>query len=130
MRFLCCTKGDFDMPNRNRKGPLGEGFMTGRGAGLCAGFAAPGSLNSGAGRGSGMGRGGHKRGWRHQFHAAGLCGWQRAAETATVATPVAFATVADKQEIAALKEQATSLQNTLNQMQKSIEELEARPRPE
>jgi hypothetical protein len=121
------------MPNRDRTGPLGQGSMTGRRAGLCAGIAAQGNLNPSAGRGMGRGRrgcGGFGHGWRHQLHATGLRGWQRAAETTTVATPAAFATVAAEREITALKEQATSLRDTLNQMQKRIEELEASPRPE
>ena len=49
------------MPAGDRTGPNGMGSMTGRGAGVCAGFAAPGYMNSGpaarCGRGRGFGRG-------------------------------------------------------------------------
>lgn len=47
------------MPAGDRTGPNGMGAMTGRGAGICAGFATPGYMNTGrvAGRGRGCGRG-------------------------------------------------------------------------
>ncbi len=117
------------MPFRDRTGPLGQGPMTGRGAGRCAGLTVPGSMNPDSGRGMGRcNRGGQGRGWRHQFNATGLPGWQRASATAPVATPAQFATVAPEQEMAALKGQAESLQTTLNQMRKRIDELEAEPK--
>lgn len=46
------------------------GPMTGRGRGYCGGQGGPGARRGG-------GRGG--RGYRHQFYATGLTGWQRAA---------------------------------------------------
>lgn len=67
------------MPHGDRTGPVGEGPMTGRGMGYCAGCDEPGFANPApgfAGRGAGRGQGG--RGFRHQFHATGLTGWQRA----------------------------------------------------
>jgi hypothetical protein len=45
----------------------------------------------------------------------------------TVATPAQFAKALPEQEIAILKGQAESLQTTLNQMRKRIEEIEAKP---
>ncbi|OGC41855.1 hypothetical protein A2Y85_03345 [candidate division WOR-3 bacterium RBG_13_43_14] len=66
------------MPAGDGTGPLGYGPMTGRGAGYCAGFAAPGYVNPMPGRGwfgFGRGRGGggfHRgggRGWRNWFCA-------------------------------------------------------------
>ena len=59
------------MPGGDRKGPMGEGPMTGRGLGLCAGNDTPGSVTEieqvrGVGRGIGRGLG---RGSRHgQMH--------------------------------------------------------------
>jgi len=44
------------MPRGDGTGPLGQGPMTGRGAGLCAGYPTPG-MGRGMGRGMGMGRG-------------------------------------------------------------------------
>ena len=67
------------MPHGDQTGPMGQGPMTGRGMGYCAGYEQPGFANPTpgfAGRGAGMGRGG--RGFRNQFHATGLTGWQRA----------------------------------------------------
>ena len=45
------------MPQGDRTGPRGQGSMTGRGAGYCAGFAVPGFMNTGFGRGMGRGFG-------------------------------------------------------------------------
>ena len=45
------------MPRGNRTGPLGDGPMSGRGAGYCAGNDRPGFANSGRGFGRGMGQG-------------------------------------------------------------------------
>ena len=50
-------------------GPLGMGSMTGRGAGICAGFKTPGYANLRVGRGMWFGRG---RGYRHMFWIVGL----------------------------------------------------------
>jgi len=65
------------MPRGDRTGPMGMGPMTGRAAGFCAGNAVPGYANPAPGRGFGMGRGGRGRGFRHEFFATGLPGWQR-----------------------------------------------------
>ncbi len=43
------------MPRGDGTGPLGMGPITGRGAGYCAGFLTPGSMNSLGGR-MGLGR--------------------------------------------------------------------------
>jgi hypothetical protein len=40
------------MPGRDKTGPMGMGPATGRGAGSCALFAAPGYLNAGLGQNS------------------------------------------------------------------------------
>ena len=52
------------MPRMDGTGPEGLGPMTGGGRGLCA-------------PGTGRGRGG--RGWRHEYYATGLTGWERGA---------------------------------------------------
>ena len=39
------------MPQGDGTGPRGQGPMTGRGMGYCAGFAVPGCMNTGFGRG-------------------------------------------------------------------------------
>ena len=45
------------MPGGDRKGPSGEGPMTGRGAGFCSGSDQPGYTSGGVGRGMGLRRG-------------------------------------------------------------------------
>jgi hypothetical protein len=75
------------MPAGDRTGPRGMGPRTGRGAGYCAGYSAPGYANAVPGRGYGMGWGrgmawggwgpGRGRGWRHRYYAPGLPGWAR-----------------------------------------------------
>ena len=56
--------------------------MTGRRAGYCVGYDAPGYANAMPGRGLGMGWGrgrgrGGGRGWRNMYYATGLPGWAR-----------------------------------------------------
>lgn len=74
------------MPRGNGRGPQGMGPMTGRGAGVCAGFGTPGYGNragggfgfgGGFGCGRGGGRGGFGRGYRNMFYATGQPGWAR-----------------------------------------------------
>jgi len=50
------------MPDGDRTGPMGQGPMTGRAAGFCAGYPVPGYMNPGFGRGWGRGMG-WGRGW-------------------------------------------------------------------
>ena len=117
------------MPGGDRTGPMGLGPITGRGAGLCAGYVAPGFANFAPGRGfGGRGRGGGGRGWRHRFYATGLTGWQRAGwgwpgfgwcSPAVDAPP---ATSRD-QELNLLKQQAQGLAQTLEQIRERIAEL-------
>ena len=122
------------MPFGDRTGPAGQGPRTGRGAGFCGGFGVPGFMNRGASQGLfGRGRGGAGRGWRNCFYATGLTGWQRGrgGRQAFVPLDLAEVSAADSpHELTALKSQAESLQTTLNQMQKRIEELEAKPKQE
>jgi hypothetical protein len=64
------------MPGGDRTGPLGSGPMTGRGAGLCAGYPMPGYLNRVSGRGwFGVGRGGFPRGGGRGRTFGGGRGW-------------------------------------------------------
>ncbi len=110
------------MPGGDRTGPAGMGPMTGRGAGFCAGYAVPGYANPVGGRGFwGFGRGGGGRGWRHQFYATGLPGWARGGfGFGAAAGPIAPA----GSEVDALKQQAEFLQNSLNQINQRIQEIE------
>lgn len=65
------------MPGGNGTGPMGLGQMTGRGAGYCAGLAAPGYLNTAGfvcGFGCGAGRGRRRR---RILNSVGAQGWIR-----------------------------------------------------
>jgi len=104
------------MPGGNRTGPMGAGPMTGRGAGFCAGYAVPGTMRQMGG--CGLGRGGG-RGRRNQFFATGIPGWARASNFAGF--PAASTT---EQEQQALKQQAQYLHDSLEAVQKRIQELD------
>jgi len=104
------------MPRGDGTGPAGMGPMTGRGAGFCAGFAAPGYANP-IGCGFGFGRG---RGFRRMFYATGLPRWARFDVPNT--SGAYFASEADEKEL--LKRQAKLLENQLDDVKKRLEELE------
>ena len=110
------------MPGGDGTGPAGFGPMTGRAAGFCAGYPVPGYMNPVSGRGYwGWGRGfrGGGRGWRNWYYATGLPGWARVGYQAGFpAAPTA------EQEKQALKQQAQYLSDSLDALNKRIEELE------
>ena len=120
------------MPFGDRTGPVGFGPMTGRRGVFCAGFTAPGYVNSFLGQGfGGRGRGcGH--GWRHWYHATGLPGWQRLAafhpawERGWPCAEPAVAPLAREQEIEVLKGQTEYLEQTLEGIRKRVEELQVK----
>ena len=108
------------MPFGDRTGPAGLGPRTGRGAGSCGGSGVPGSVNRAGGFGFfGGGRGGGGRGWRNQFYATGLTGWQRA-----------YGGPGREEEVGALKDQAGYFESALAGIRKRIEALEAKTKPE
>ncbi len=93
------------MPRGDKTGPLGEGPMTGRRMGLCAGFNAPGFMNSGSGRGLGFRRG-FGRGFRRVF--------------------IPFAqpqVITEKEEKQMLEENLKSLKQEMEEIQKRLKEL-------
>jgi len=123
------------MPFGDGTGPGGYGPMTGRAAGFCAGYAVPGYANPvfcrgfwGGGRGRGGGGG---CGWRHWYYATGLTGWQRSAALSPAwGRPWSYAApaappVARQQELDALKGQAEYLEQTLSEIRRRLEELQA-----
>ena len=125
------------MPGGDRTGPAGQGPMTGRAAGYCAGYSVPGFVNPIPGHGFwGQGRGGG-RGRRNRYYAMGLPGWARgvhgrpafsnAMSYGGVApyTPPYTPTVTKEQELDALKAQADYFENTLDEIKKRVEELDA-----
>lgn len=128
------------MPAGDGTGPAGMGPMTGRGAGYCAGYGAPGYANPVPGRGFGMGwgrgrawggggRGGGWR-WRNQYYATGLPGWARFGYAPAWGVPPAAAyglysaPPAPGQEAEFLKTQAEWLKEQLDAISQRITELE------
>ena len=105
------------MPRGDRTGPIGNGPMTGRGAGYCAGFSVPGYASScGWGVRCGSGRG--RRFWRI-FYATGL--FVGHISDLNMLTKD-FPEETDEKEF--LKKQAEFLENQLDEVKKRLEELE------
>lgn len=100
------------MPAGDRRGPMGMGPMTGRGAGYCAGYDRPGYMNPGFGyRAFGRGGfGGH--GYRHWYYATGLPFWARSGGYAG-AYPPAPAPISPEEEQEMLRSQEQWLEEQL-----------------
>jgi hypothetical protein len=126
------------MPGGNKQGPLGQGPLSGRGAGYCGGRGRPGFATAGnrgvGGRGQGpggeWGRRGWRRGHRNQFWATGLTGWQREAVT-TQATDQPMATQDDSPEDMppAPPGELTTLRELVDRLAQSVQNLENRLQP-
>lgn len=124
------------MPAGDRTGPMGMGPMTGRGAGYCGGYDAPGWASPAPGRGLGMGwrRGGAwggGGGWRHRnwYYATGLPGWARFGYGPAWQAPQAWGyepyppAPSREQEIEFLRRQAEWLKQEMDAVGRRIEEL-------
>jgi hypothetical protein len=128
------------VPRGDRTGPWGEGPMTGRAAGYCAGYSVPGYVNSvgGYGRGRGWVRGRGRclgRGWGRGFGRSPLV-YPQPARVQPAYHPTyqpIIKTQTPEQEIAALEnyhknleaEKADLLQET-DGVEARIEELKAK----
>jgi hypothetical protein len=120
------------MPGGDRTGPWGQGPMTGRAAGYCAGYGVPGYTNpipgyGGGGRGF-FGRGGRGggRGWRNWYYATGLPGWARAGWNRPAWGP-GFPLPPEhvpESELDTLKAQADYYREALDDITRRIEQLE------
>lgn len=110
------------MPGGDRTGPRGTGPLTGRRAGFCAGFGAPGYSNPvpgrgfGAGFGGGRGIGGGGRGRRNRYYATGTPGWARSCGAVMVEMAPERTATALREQVGALKAELDSLQERLNQL--------------
>ncbi len=115
------------MPGGDRTGPLGMGPRTGRAAGYCAGFGAPGYANPIGGRGFSRGGrgffGGGGRGWRNWFYATGLPFWARSSGGYPL---YGAAALNPENELAYLKNESEMLKNSLEEINKRIVELETK----
>jgi len=100
------------MPRGDGTGPNGQGSMTGRGMGFCAGFNAPGFMNGGFGRGRGLGRG---RGFAWRARAMQVMPIQQVQPTViTEKQEKQFL----EQELNALKEEMKEVENRLKEITK------------
>ncbi len=118
------------MPRGNGTGPNGMGSMTGRAAGYCAGYGAPGYANVVPGRGfsGGFGRGcgAGGRGWRNMYHATGLTGWMRfGGSTAAYGPPASYRDPDPEAERRVLRRQAAAMQAELDALNRRLGELGA-----
>ena len=102
------------MPRGDGTGPMGMGSMTGRGAGICAGYAASGYENP-IGYGCGFGGG---RGFKRNFNATGLPMCRFGAANINRA----YSSKTDEKEI--LKRYAQNLESQLNEVKKRISEFD------
>ncbi|MGC9396733.1 MAG: DUF5320 domain-containing protein [Anaerolineae bacterium] len=115
------------MPAGDGTGPMGQGPMTGRGAGYCAGYDAPGYAVGAPGWGLGMAfRGGWGRGCRGWGFGRGWGygppgpAW---GPPPTWTAPPHPAALTPEQEIEALRSQAQWLQEQLDAIRQRIAEL-------
>ena len=120
------------MPAGDKTGPMGQGPMTGRGAGYCAGFQVPGFMNSGPGMGRGRGRGwgmgrgggmGRGRGWRGGNMITPEQWSDQFRPVHPVANPSQTETVNTSSAIAELKRQADQFEVTLSDIRDQITKL-------
>lgn len=109
------------MPFGDGTGPAGQGPMTGRGAGYCAGYSSPGSMNGVPGRGY-YGRGGgfygRSRGFRNMYYATGLPGWVRSRQYAGTDAFVNNEKEALQQQEKYLKEELNNIQQRMDLLKK------------
>ena len=123
------------MPRGDFTGPWGQGPMTGRGAGFCAGYPVPGHANPqggrrgfgrGFGRGLGWGfRGGWGRGWGCHQPMWGGAGWMNPGyPPSSPYGGVGFYEPDPKLEAKALQETAEMLESELKQIKQRLKELE------
>jgi hypothetical protein len=116
------------MPAGNRTGPSGQGPMTGRGAGFCAGNAAQGFAAGGRGRGfSRCGnmyfRGG--RGFRNRFFAVGVPFSRGVSNNDAPAESFRREDFSPDDEIRMLRDQAEFMKSEVEAISSRIKELES-----
>ena len=112
------------MPAGDRTGPVGYGPMTGRAAGLCTGYGAPGYANPAFGRGRGLGlgfRGGRGPGFGRGFGFGRRWGtpYGGAGYYPAPAAP------APQDELSALRHESEYLKSELDNINQRISELQS-----
>lgn len=113
------------MPRGDGTGPMGNGPMTGRGAGYCAGTEAPGYVNPVPGRCFGMGFGGGRgAGRRNRFYAASFPrGGRFGGNVPRYGFSGPYVTPDPEQEKQTLKNQAEALQAEIDAIKKRLAEM-------
>ena len=119
------------MPGGDGTGPPGRVTMTGRGAGVCAGYRVPGDANSGYSAGGAFFGGHGGRGRRNRFFATGVPGWQSFAGN-PLPGGMSFSAQPEtpQNELDVLKERAQYLENGLKELQARMEALTSRNKTE
>ena len=101
------------MPGGDRRGPMGEGPMTGRGAGFCSGTGEPGYTAPSYGFGRGFGGRGRRRFF--PFGYAARPRWGRAG---------GIAYLGPDDEVDSLKQEAGWLKQRMDEITKRLGEIE------
>ena len=122
------------MPRGDGTGPAGQGPMTGRGLGYCAGYSTPGytkgpGLGRGWGRGFGYGRGlgwgrGGGRGWG--FWGAGYTPYIAASPVYNPLVPGAALNISPENQLAMLKQEKEYLESEMKGITKAMEDINKR----
>lgn len=120
------------MPGFDQTGPMGQGPMTGGRRGRCAGavdYPRTGrGLGYGAGYGRGLGRGWYGRGagygfggrgYRNEYYATGLTGWQRAWPSVATDATAASATTAGTDRLVQLESRLEDVLNRLARLERT-----------
>ncbi|MCF8360692.1 MAG: DUF5320 domain-containing protein [Prolixibacteraceae bacterium] len=108
------------MARGDKSGPMGQGPMTGRGLGYCAGYDSPGytkGFGGGMGRGRGFGGGIGRGGGMGRGRFFGNMGWGNYPNQGINPT------YSRDDEIRNLKAQAESLKQTQNDIERRLKEL-------
>jgi|SRR6056297_3047677 len=118
------------MPAGDRTGPVGYGPMSGRAAGFCAGYGAPGYTNPGFGfgRGRGWGRGGgfgFRGGFGRGFGRGFGFGRPWAAPYAGYGYYSAPTAPTPQDELSVLKQESEYLKTELENINKRISEVQS-----
>ena len=109
------------MPRGDATGPRGAGPMTGRAAGFCAGYGAPGFASGPTAVGRMHCFGGGGRGWRHVYYATGQPGMGRGGLGWMPASPLP-----PEGELATLKAHAQRLGDELDGIKQRMAEIEGK----
>ena len=115
------------MPGGDGTGPMGQGPMTGRGAGYCAGNNMPGFAAPGWGRGFGRGRGrGYGRGFGRGYGFGRGFGWRSFWQQPVIpvyGSPAYPMQPSKEEQVKMLEAEKSEIEAELEALKKEIEEL-------